>query len=114
MDKRLLAGLAGVLMMTGTVSAQTYPPSTTPPEIPAPTMRVPAPGTSTTTMAPSPYGGWQATTTGHGLDQYGNPVTQTDIYREGIGGSSETHSTTVTSPASGGTTTTKTTITKPE
>jgi hypothetical protein len=89
--------------MTGLASAQTYPPPTTPPEIPAPSMRVPAPGTPATTAAPSLYGGWQATTTRHGLDEHGNPVTQRDIYREGIAGSSESHETFTTDPRAGGT-----------
>jgi hypothetical protein len=68
MLKRLLGGAAATVLMTGRGFAQTYPPPTTPPEIPPPSMRVPAPGTSTTTVAPSLYGSWQAATTRHGLD----------------------------------------------
>ena len=104
MFKRLIGGATGVVLMTGLASAQTYPPPTTPPEIPAPSMRVPAPGTSTTAVAPSLYVGRQATTRRHGIDPYGGPVTQRDIYREGIAGSSESHETFTTDPRAGGTT----------
>ena len=102
MYQRLLVGLTGLLLMTATAAAQTYPPPTTPPEIPAPMMGVPSLGTFTTTVAPSPYGGWNATTTRHGLDEYGNPVTQKDIYRQGIAGSSESHTTTTPDTGAGG------------
>ena len=91
MFKCLMGSAANIVLMAGLASAQTYPPPTTPPEIPAPSMRVPAPGTSTTTVAPSLHGGWQATRTRLGLDEDGNPVTQRDIYRKGIAGSSENH-----------------------
>jgi hypothetical protein len=106
MLKRLVCGAASLMLMAGVASVQTYPPSTTPPEMPAPEMGVPAPGRSTTTIRPSSLAGWQATTTRHGLDKYGNPVTERDIYREGIAGSSESHMTTI-DPAAGGTTTSK-------
>ena len=106
MYKHLLGGVAGIVLTAGIASAQTYPPSTTPPEIPAPSMGIPAPGTSTTTIAPSLNGGYQATTIRHGLDKFGRPVAQKDIYREGIAGSSESHTTTTIDPAAGGTTTT--------
>ena len=69
-------------------------------------MRVPAPGTSTTTASSSRYGGWQPTTTRRGPDGHGNPVTQRDIYREGIAGSTESPETLPTDPRVGGTTTT--------
>lgn len=88
-------------------------PPTTPAEIPAPSMRVAAPGTSTTTVAPNLYGGWQATTTRRGLDQNGNPVTQRDIYREGVAGSSESHETFTIDPRAGGTTFQSTTTANP-
>ena len=104
MFKRLLGSVAGIVLMTGLASAQTYPLPTTPPEIPAPSMRVPAPGTSTTTVAPGLNGGWQATTNRLGLDEHGNPVMQRDIYRKGIAGSSENHETITTDPRAGGTT----------
>ena len=103
MFKCLLGGVAAIVLMTGLAPAQTYPPPTTPPEIPAPSMRVPAPCTSTTTVTPSLYGSWQATTARHGLDEHGNPVTQRDIYRKGIAGSSENHETFTTDPRAGGT-----------
>jgi hypothetical protein len=105
MSKHLLAATTAVVMMTGIASAQTYPRPTTPPE-------VPAPGTSSsTTISPGPDSGYHATTTQHGVDMYGNPVTRKDTYREGAAGSSETHTTTTTDPWAGGTTTTHTTTT---
>jgi hypothetical protein len=104
MFKRLLTGVAGSALVAGLASAQTYPPPTTPPEIPAPSIRAPVPGTSTTTVAPSLQGGWQATTTRHGLDAHGNPVTQRDIYGEGLAGGSESYETVTTDPRAGGTT----------
>ncbi|MBV8740110.1 MAG: hypothetical protein JO007_23215 [Alphaproteobacteria bacterium] len=104
MINHLLAGLSAVFLMAGVASAQTYPPPTTPPEIPGS-------GTSTTTIiSPGPNGGYHATTAQHNVDMYGNRVTRKDIYREGIAGSSETHTTTTTDPW-GGSTTTRTTTT---
>jgi hypothetical protein len=113
MTKHLLAGVTAVVLLSGIASAQTYPPPTTPPEIPAPSMRVPAPSTSTTRIAPSPYGGYQATTTQYGVDQYGNPVTHRDIYREGSEGSSESRETFTIDPRAGGTTFQSTTTHNP-
>ena len=46
------------------------------------------------------------TTTTKGVDANGNEITKKDSYREGIAGSSESHKTTATEPAGGGTTTT--------
>lgn len=103
MYKHLLLGAAGFVLIGGVASAQTYPPVTTPPEIAAPQMGVPAPGRSTTTIAPSLHGGWETTTTRQGLDENGNPVTTRDIYREGIAGSSASHRT-APDTAAGGTT----------
>jgi hypothetical protein len=104
MIKHLLAGLSAVFLMAGVASAQTYPPPTTPPEIPGS-------GTSTTTIiSPGPNDSYHATTTQHSVDMYGNRVTRKDIYREGIAGSSETYTTTTTDPW-GGSTTTHTTTT---
>ena len=104
MFKRLMGGAAAIVLMTGLASAQTYPLPTTPPEIPAPSMRVPAPGTSTTTVAPSLNRGWQATTPRLGLDEHGNPVTQRDVYRESIAGRLESRETFTSDPRAGGTT----------
>ena len=67
-------------------------------------MGIPSAYTSKTTVAPSRYGGWQATTTRPDLDEHGNPVTQRDIYREGTAGSSEYHETFTTDPRAGDTT----------
>ena len=68
-------------------------------------MRAPAPARFTTTASPSLYGGWQATTTRRGPDEHGNPVTQRDIYREGIADSTESQETLSSDPRVGGTTT---------
>jgi hypothetical protein len=114
MFKRLLGGVAGIALMTGLAAAQTYPSPTTPPEIPAPGMRVPVPGTSTTTVAPSLYGGWQATTTRLGLDEHGHPVTQRDTYRESIAGRLESRETFTSDPRAGRTTFQSTTTHNPQ
>jgi hypothetical protein len=98
MLKHLTGGVVGLALAAGVASAQTYPSVTTPSE-----MGVPAPGRSTTTLAPSLHGGWQATTVRQGLDENGKPVTSREIYREGIAGSSESHMTTPDT-AAGGTT----------
>lgn len=107
MTKHLMAGVAAALVMAGVALAQTYPPPTTPPEMPGSS-------TSTTTIAPSPNGGYRATTTKQGVDEYGNPVTRKDIYKEGVAGSSETHTTTKTGPLGDSTTTRSTTTTNPQ
>jgi hypothetical protein len=93
-----LLDVSAVFLMAGVASAQTYPPPTTPPEIPGS-------GTSTTTIiSPGPNGSYRATTQ-HSIDMYRNRVTRKDIYREGIAGSSETHTTAMTDPWDGSTTT---------
>lgn len=108
MTKHLLAGVAAIVLMSGVASAQTYPPS--PPPIPV----APAPATSTTTtVAPGPEGGYRASTTRHGVDMYGNAVTKKDTYKEGLSGSSETHTKTKTDPFGGSTTTRSTTTDNP-
>ena len=95
--------MATIALMTGLGTAQTYPPPTTPPEIPAPGIGIPAPGTPTTTIVPSPNGGYQSITR-HGTDQHGNPVGARGIYRGGSSVSSESHQTWTTDPGAGGTT----------
>jgi hypothetical protein len=104
MLKRLIGGLAGTVLMIAAASGQSYPPPTTPPEIPAPNMGVPTPGTSTTTIAPSPYGGYQVIRTQRGVDQYGRPITRNDIYRPGNSGGTERHETLTVDPRVGGNT----------
>jgi hypothetical protein len=111
MTKNLLAGVAAVVLMSGIASAQTYPPAPG-----TPTLEITPPAgapSTTTTVAPTPDGGYRASTTKQGVDEYGNPVTRKDIYKEGISGSTETHSTTVTDPTGAGTTTHSTTTTMP-
>jgi hypothetical protein len=118
MMSKLLSGVAAVAFMVSGATlaalAQTYPPAPPPALAPPPVAAPPAPPSSTTTtVAPNAEGGLRATTTQHGVDVNGNPVTQKDIYKEGVAGSSETHSTTTTDP-SGGTTTTRSTTTNPQ
>jgi hypothetical protein len=122
MTKHLLAGLAAAMLMTGVATAQTYLPAPPPPPAPPPMVVVPPaptlipPTTSTTTtLAPAPVPGQSTTTTTtNGVDEYGNPIRQKDIYQQGVAGSSETHSTTTTDPWSGGTTTHSTTTNNPQ
>jgi hypothetical protein len=92
MIKQLLVGVSALGLMTGVALAQ----------------GVPGTGSSTTTVTSSPYGS-ATTAIKKGTRWNGNEVTKKDIYKEGIGGSSETHSKTETDPASGGTTTSTTT-----
>jgi hypothetical protein len=119
MTNHLLAGVAAVVLMSGVSSAQTYPPAPPPPVAPppipgAPPAPLPGPSTSTTTtVAPTPDGGYRSSTTQTGVDEYGSPVTKKDIYKQGVTGSSETHSKTETDPTGAGTTTQSTTTTTP-
>lgn len=95
--KRLLAGMAAFALLTGVALAQGAPGS----------------GSSTTSVTSGPNGS-STTTTKQGTGWNGNAVTKQDSYKEGAMGSSETHSKTEADPASGGTTTSKTTTTKPQ
>ena len=89
MTKNLLAGVAAVVLMSGIASAKTYPPA---PGTLIPQITPPASATSTTTtVAPGPDGGYRASTTKQGVDEYGNPVTRKDVYKEDSSGSTETH-----------------------
>ena len=74
---------------------------------------VPGSGSSTTTETSGPNGS-STTMTKQGTGWNGNAVTKQDTYKEGATGSSETNSKTETDPASDGTTTSKTTTSKPE
>ena len=120
MTKQLLAAVIGVALISGAASGQTYPPAAPPVPVvpavpvvppayvPAPTP-VPGPSTSTTTtIAPAPDGDSHTTTVKKQFDASGNEVTKKDVYREGVAGSTETHTKTETDPL-GGTTTTRTT-----
>jgi hypothetical protein len=109
MTKHLLAGVAAIVLMSGIASAQTYPPA--PPPMPG------APGSSTsttTTVAPGPDAGYRASTTRQGVDVNGNEVTKKDTYKEGLSGSSETHTKTENDPLGGSTTTRSTTTNNPQ
>jgi len=104
---RLLAALAAVGIMSSAASAQTYIPTSPPPTAVAPpsagvpsSVGVPGSTKTTTTISPTTD---HATTVTEGVDANGNKITKEDKYREGIAGSSESH-TTVTDP-DGGTTT---------
>jgi hypothetical protein len=112
MTTRLLAGAAAIVLMSGAAFAQAYPPAPPPPVGPPPVAVAPgiSPGTSTTTtVAPGPDGGYRASTTRQGVDVNGNPVTEKNTYKEGIEGSTQTHTKTTTDPFGAGTTTTRST-----
>jgi hypothetical protein len=76
----------------------------------------PVPGSSvtTTTVAPSPGGDHHEVTIHKEVDEKGNSVIEKDIHREGIAGSTETHTKTETDPDGGTTTTRSKTTTKQE
>src|SRR6201993_2440900 len=107
MIKQLLAGVAGVGLMTGFAFAQTYIPASPPPAA----VGVPGSTTTTTTISPTTD---HATTITKGVDANGNEIEKKDSYREGVAGSSESHTTTVTDPDGGTTTTRSKTTTKQE
>ena len=101
MNKHLLAAVAALALMSGVASAQTYPPA-------------PVPGSSTTTTVVPNTGDHREVTTHKEMDENGNAVTKKDIYREGVSGSTETHTKTETAPDDGTTTTRSKTTTKQE
>jgi hypothetical protein len=83
--RHLLAGAAGFGLLTGVALAQGTPGS----------------GSSSTTVTSGPNGS-STTTTKQGTGWNGNAVTKKDTYKQGVAGSSETHSKTETDPSSGG------------
>jgi hypothetical protein len=110
MTKHLLAGVAAVGLMSGVALAQTYPPAPSP--IPAPpSVGIPGSTTTTTTVAPTTD---HTTTITKGVDANGNEITKKDTYREGVAGSTESHTITATDPDGGTTTTRSKTTTKQE
>lgn len=125
MTKHLLAGAAATVLMSGVALAQTYPPAP-PPPVPPPPLVAPAPvappvvppapvgSSSSTTITPTPDGGYRSSTTEKGVDVNGNEVTRKKIYHEGIAGSSETHTKTETDPFGGTTTRSTTTTNSPQ
>lgn len=119
MSKHLLAGIAVTVLISGIASAQIYPPAPPPPPgtviVPAPPPPPPVPGastTTTTTIAPSPDGDHSEITIHKEVDRKGNTVIEKDVHREGVAGSTETHTKTETD-RDGGTTTTRETTTNP-
>ena len=66
---------------------------------------------STTTVAPTTG---HTTTVTKGVDANGNEITKKDTYREGVAGSTESHTITATDPDGGTTTTRSMTTTKQE
>jgi hypothetical protein len=123
MTKHLLSATAALLMLSGVASAQIYP-APPPPVLPAPPPPAPvalpppvaAPDTSTTTttVAPNPAGDYRQSTVTKGVDENGNEVTKKETVREGIAGSSETHTTVKTDPDAGTVTKRTTTTTSPQ
>jgi hypothetical protein len=120
MTKHLLAGAAAVALTWGVASAQTYPLAPPPPPgtmvMPgAPPAPLPGASTSTTTtVAPSAGGDHREVTIHKEVDEKGNTVTKKDTYKEGVAGSTETHTKTETDPDGGTTTTRSKTTTKRE
>jgi hypothetical protein len=110
MIKQLVAGVAVVGLMSGMAIAQTYIPTSPPPSTP-PAVGVPGSTTTTTTVSPTTD---HTTKITKGVDANGNEITKKDTYREGIAGSSETHTTTMTDPDGGTTTTRSKSTTKQE
>ena len=109
MTKQLLAGVAAFGLMSGVAFAQSYPPA--PPPVAAP-QSVGVPGSTTTTTTVAPTTGHTITIT-KGVDANCNEITKKVTYREGITGSSKTHTKTFTDPDCGTTTTrSKTTTTE--
>ena len=124
MTKHLLAGVAAVVLLSGVAMAQTYPAPPPPPGTvvmpaapPAPAVPPPpVPGASsstTATVVPSPNGDHREVTIHKDVDESGKTVTEKETHREGISGSSETHTKTKTNPEMG-TTTRSTTTTEHE
>ena len=109
MTKQLLAGVAAFGLMSGVAFAQSYPPA--PPPVAAP-QSVGVPGSTATTTTVAPTTGHTTTIT-KDVDANCNEITKKVTYREGITGSSETHTKTFTDPDCGTTTTrSKTTTTE--
>jgi len=105
MTKHLLAGVAGVVLMSGVGFADTYPP-TPPPSMPlAPPPAVSSPGDKN---PPAAVPGSSGTTTAP------NSGIEKDTRREGIAGSTESHTKQETGRDGGTTTTRSDTTTKQE
>jgi hypothetical protein len=117
MTKHLMAGVAAAVLLSGVASAQPYPAAPPPPPgtvvVPAPPPPpVPGTGMTTPTVSPIPDGDHRETTIHREVDRKGNTVIEKDVHREGIAGSTDTHTKTETDRDGGSTTATETT-TKP-
>ena len=100
MTKHLLAGAAAVVLMSGIAFGETNPPAP-PPSMPlAPPPAVYSPGDNNPPAAP----GSHEVTIHKEADEKGNTVIEKDNHREGIAGSTESHTKTETD-RDGGTTT---------
>ncbi|MBV9585921.1 MAG: hypothetical protein JO213_13670 [Alphaproteobacteria bacterium] len=110
MSKHLLAGAAAFGLISSAALAQTYIPTSPPPTVP-PSIGVPGSTTTTTTVSPTTD---HMTTITKGVDANGNEIIKKDTYREGVTGTTETHTKTMTDPDGGTTTTRSTTTTKQE
>jgi hypothetical protein len=117
MTMHLVVGVAAAVLISGVASAQVYAPS---PPAPPGAIVVPAPPpppvavpgtTTTTTVTPNPDGDHRETTIHKEVDRKGNTDIEKDVHREGIGGSTETHTKTEID-RDGGTTTTRETTTR--
>src|SRR5690242_9784005 len=97
MTKQLLTAVATAALISGVASAQVYAPAPPPPPgavvVPAPPpVPLPGPGTTTTTtVTPNPDGDHSETTIHREVDRKGNAVIEKDTHREGIAGSTDTH-----------------------
>ena len=107
MTKHLLAAVTAAVLISGVASAQIYPPAPRPPPVPGASTR------TTTTASPNPDGDHRETTIHKEVDRKGNTVIEKDVHREGIAGSTDTHTKTETD-RDGGTTTTTETTAKPK
>jgi hypothetical protein len=122
MTKHVLAGVAAFVLMTGIASAQNYPPALPPTPVappppvsvaPPPSAPVAPPPAAVPPPLPAPDGDYRASTVHKGVDTGGNEFITKDTYREGVEGSTETHTETKTNPETG-TTTRSTTTTSHE
>jgi hypothetical protein len=112
MTKHLLAGVAAFGLLSSAAFGQTYTPVSPPPAAVAPpSVGVPGSTTTTTTISPTTD---HTTKITKGVDASGNEIEKKDSYREGVAGSSESHTTTVTNPDGGTTTTRSKTTTRQE
>jgi len=110
MIKQLMAGVAVLGLMSGAAFPQTDPP--VPPSTPAPpSIGVPGSSTTITTVSPTTD---HTTTITKGVDANGNEITKKDMYREGLTGSTESHTKTTTDSDGGTTTKRSKTTTKQE